>query len=53
MDAMVRQEQMQLILYGKLTTEQAENNHAHLVTKRLAERWGLDYRILPLTWEEA
>jgi hypothetical protein len=53
MDALVRQEQMQLILYGKLTTEQAENNHAHLVTKRLAERWGLDYRILPLTWEEA
>jgi hypothetical protein len=52
MDAAVRQEQMQLILHGKLTPQEAEHNHAHLVTTRLAERWGLDYRILPLNWEE-
>jgi hypothetical protein len=53
LDGVVRGEQMQLIREGKLTPQEAEHNHAHLVATRLAERWGLDYRELPLTWEES
>jgi hypothetical protein len=51
-DAAVREDQMRMIVQGDLTPQEAENRHADLVTRRLAERWGLDYRTLPLTWEE-